>query len=71
MVFDHQNYRALVRSRPVYYALRDHESLSRFKLHGPPLEVDQQLSLDHIKEFIVLIVLVPMILALNNAEPDD
>lgn len=53
------------------YAFGNNESLSGFKLYGPAFEVDQELAFDHIKEFIVVVMFVPMIFSLDHADPDN
>ena len=50
-------------------SLGDHEALSRSKFHGSILQVDQELTLDHIEEFIVSVVFVPVIFAFYNPQP--
>jgi hypothetical protein len=47
------------------------ESLTRLQRDGAILEIDQKLAVDHEKEFVEVIVLVPVILALHHAEPYD
>src|SRR5215510_11073290 len=48
-----------------------YKSLLRSKINRAIFEVDQKPSFDHIKKFIELFVLVPVILALDNSEPHD
>jgi hypothetical protein len=50
---------------------RDNESLTRGQLDRPILQVDQEFSLDDVEELVEIIVLVPVILPLHHAKPDD
>jgi hypothetical protein len=47
------------------------ESFSRPKFDSAPFEVDDQLSLNDIEEFVIGIMFVPMIFTLNHAEADN
>jgi hypothetical protein len=48
-------------------AFRDDETLPRGQFHRASLEVDQQLPFEHIEEFVVVIVLVPVVFTLDHA----
>ena len=52
-------------------ALGDDEALLWQKLDGAALEVDQKLAVDHVKEFVLGIVLVPVEFALHDGEAHD
>lgn len=52
-------------------AMRNYETLPGLELHRSVFKVDQQFALDHIKEFVVIIMLVPVIFALNDPDPDN
>ena len=52
------------------YAFWDDESLSGAEPNGASFQVDSQLAFDYIKEFIIVVVLVPMVLALHHSEPN-
>ena len=41
------------------------------QLDGAVFEVDDESTLDHVEELVEVIVLVPVIFALDDAEPDD
>ena len=43
-------------------------ALSRTKFDCPAFEINQQLALDNIEKFVVVIMLVPVIFALHNAK---
>jgi hypothetical protein len=60
----------LQRTCPVDGSFRNHKSLSRQELNRPPFQIDKQLAVDNVKEFVVIVVLVPVILALNHAKPN-
>ena len=51
------------------YAFGNDESLSGFKFYGPAVEVDDQPAIDNIEEFILVIMFVPMIFALDHTDP--
>ena len=51
--------------------LGHHEALARRQFHGAALQVDEESPLHHIKELVLVVMLVPVILALQDAEPDD
>ena len=52
-------------------AFRNDKPLSRLQLHRTILQIDDEAPVEHKKEFIVVVVLVPVLLALHYAEPDD
>lgn len=52
-------------------ALRDHKALSLSKLDASLLEVDNETAFKNKEELVVVVVLVPMVLALHDAETDD
>src|ERR1700691_104866 len=64
----HQNHRPLRRARAVHSSPGHNETLPRSKLDHPVLQIDEQLALDHIKELVVLIVLVPVVFAFDNGD---
>jgi len=53
------------------YAFGDDESLSEAKPNGPPFQIDSQLAFEHIKEFVIVVVLVPMVLTLDHTDPNN
>jgi hypothetical protein len=52
-------------------AFRDHEPLARLKVNGPAFKVDDEVAVQYEKELVVIVVLVPVILTLQNPQPDD
>ena len=70
-VFHHKNNGAFEGTRTMKDAFGDDESLSGAKPNGPPFQVDRQLAFDHIKEFVIVVVLVPMVLTLDHTDPDN
>jgi hypothetical protein len=52
-------------------ALGDDEPLPRPQLDHPAFQIDQQQPVHAVKEFVFVVVLVPVVLALNDAEADD
>lgn len=51
--------------------LRDRHALVAVQFDGPALEVDQQLTLEDEEELVVVVMLVLVIRAVNDADPDD
>ena len=49
----------------------NYKALSRRELDSPVRKVNRESSLQHVKEFVVIIVLVPVILSLHDAETND
>jgi hypothetical protein len=70
-VFHHKNNGALEGTRPVQYVFGDDKSLSGAKPNCPPFQIDSQLAFEHIKEFVIVVVLVPMVLTLDHTDPDN
>ena len=68
-VFDHEDYRAFPGARAVQGAFGDDKTLSWCKVNGLAFQIDQQSTFDHIKEFIITFVFVPVIFAFYNAHP--
>jgi len=52
-------------------AFWDDESLSWSEANGAILQINGQLAFDYIKQFIVVIVFVPMVLTLDHTDPDN
>src|SRR5262249_7136500 len=50
---------------------RDGETLSREQFHRAALEIDEKPSVDDVEELVLLLVLVPVILALEHPEPHN
>src|SRR5215467_10859072 len=51
-------------------ALGNNGALSRTKFDRAAFEINQQLSLDHVEKFVIVIMLVPVIFALHDAKTD-
>ena len=51
------------------HAFRDYEALSRLELDNAVFEIDQKPSIEHKKEFVDVIMLVPVIFALHVRHP--
>src|SRR5271156_1895428 len=66
---NHQYYALKGRSRPVYDAFRHDKSHPRLEGHSAIFKINQKLPIEAEEEFIIVIMLVPVILALHNAEP--
>src|SRR5262249_32888362 len=59
------------RARAVHDAPWHDEALERLELDRAVLEVDEEAALEHEEELVVLVVLVPVVLTLEDAEADD
>src|SRR5258708_15886943 len=69
--FDHKHDRTLGSAGAVDDPLGHDESLSRRELYGPAFEIDDEATVEHHEEFIVFVVLVPVVFTLQHAQPDD
>ena len=49
-------------------SLRDNEPLSRVELNSAVFKIDNQPAFNNVKEFVVIIVLVPMVFTFNDAK---
>src|SRR5262249_48271239 len=65
---DHQDHRPIGCPRAMHDPPGNHKALPRLEVDRPILEVDDEVAIKHKKEFIVIIVLVPMIFALHHAQ---
>jgi hypothetical protein len=52
-------------------AFGNYGTLAWTELQSSPFEIDQEFTFDHIKEFVVAVVFVPVIFALHYAEAYD
>ena len=57
------------RPGPMQDAFRDHHSLARIQFDGAAFEVDEQAAIGDVEEFVIVVVLVPVIFALDDTEP--
>src|SRR5207253_120291 len=48
--------------------LGDDGALSRTQLHRAAFEINQQLPFNHVEEFVIIVMLVPMVFTLHNTE---
>ena len=53
------------------HALRHGEALLRTQLDGSTLEIDDELSFNHVKELVLIVMLVPMEITVQHAKPDN
>src|SRR6201988_2320299 len=66
-----QDDRSIGRSSAVNDPLRDNKAFSGLEIHTAIFQIDDEVSVEHEEELIVVVVLVPMIFALHDAETDD
>src|SRR5262249_43073777 len=67
----HEDDRPLGRPRAMHDALGHYEPLTRTQLHRAPFQIDEKATLHDVEKLILVIVLVPVVLALHDAEADD
>lgn len=67
----HKDHRAFRRACSVAHTFGHNEPLTRRKIDDAIFEIDQKAPIQHEKEFIDFVVLMPVILALNHRHPDD
>src|SRR5260370_18440155 len=65
-VLNHKDHGSVWSAGTMQHSLRNNRALSRTKFIRAPFEINQELPLDHIEKFVIVIVLVPVILALHN-----
>src|ERR1700730_18975722 len=70
-VFYHDYHCALRSPRAVHDTFGNDEALPRFESYQPPFEIDQKLTLNHVKKLVVLFVFVPMVFTTKNPQPHD
>jgi hypothetical protein len=70
-VFDHEDYGATGSSGAVDYSAGDDEGLAGIELDGLVFEIDEELAFDGEEELVVIVVLVPVVFAFDNADADD
>ena len=52
-------------------SFRDHDRFAGRQIEGAIFEIDQELATDDVEELVFLLVLVPMIFAVDHAEAHD
>src|SRR5579864_5973561 len=67
----HEDHGPVRRAGAMHDAARHHESLERLQVHRAILEIDDEVPLQDEEELVVLLVLVPVVLALHDAQADD
>ena len=68
---DHQDHSPFRRARAMAHTFGHNESLPRRKINNPILKIDEEMSIENEKEFVDVLVFVPVILALDHRHPDD
>ena len=69
--FDHQDDRTFRRARSVAHAFGNDETLPRRKLDYAVFEIYQEPPIQYEKEFVDIVVLMPVILTLHHSHPDN
>ena len=64
-------HRSLRRACTMAHAFRHDEALSRRKIDDAIFQIDQEPPIEHEKEFVDVVVYVPVIFALHYCDPDD
>ena len=70
-IFDHQNDGSVRCARAMQHTFGNDKSLSGREVDRSLFQINQQPALDNIEKLVVIIVLVPMILALDHANAND
>jgi hypothetical protein len=70
-VFHHQDDGALRSTGPMFETPRHHEALPPPQSDGTIRQVDQELVFQDEKEFVILVVLMPMVFSLRHAQAHD
>src|SRR5262249_824928 len=65
---DHEDDRSLRSACPMHHAFGHGEALTGTERDGPPIEIDLKAAVDDIEKLVLLVVLVPVELALHDAE---
>src|SRR4029453_12226451 len=68
---DHEDHASLWSPRPMHHPFGNRKPLSGCELDRPAFQVNYEAPLDHVEELILLVVLMPVELALHDAEPYD
>src|SRR5687768_16843396 len=68
--FDHQDDRTVRRTRSVHHALGHHIALARLEVDRLAFQVDDEVTLEDKKELVIVVMLVPVILTLQDTKPD-
>lgn len=53
----------------MHHSFRDHDCLARREVDDSIFEIDQELAADDIEKFVFILVLVPMVFALDDPKP--
>src|SRR5207244_12159181 len=69
--FDHKNDGAFRRARAMSNPFWNNKTLTRCELDCFIFEVDQEFSVEHKKEFVDVVMLVPVIFAFQHSEPNN
>ena len=69
--FHHQNHGALRRTRAMPNSFRNNEALARPKIDDSIFEIDQEVSVQNKEKLVDVFMFVPMIFALEHAQPYD
>jgi hypothetical protein len=67
-VFNHEDYSSLRGPRAMQDTSGNNRPLAGTKFHGAAFKINQKRSFDYKKEFVIVIMFVPVILTLNNAD---
>jgi len=68
---DHQDHRSFRRARAMTHALGNNKALPRAEIDNTIFKVNEEISIENEKEFIDVLVLMPVVLTLHYCHPDD
>jgi hypothetical protein len=69
--FDHEDDCSIRCPSAMNDTLRNYEALSRLQIDRLVFKVDHEVAIQDKEEFIVVVMLVPVVFALHNAQPHD
>lgn len=50
----------------MFDTFRDHKRFPRCEIYGAVFQINQETTADHVKEFVFVVVMMPMILAFHD-----
>src|SRR5262245_17315624 len=70
-ILNHENHRFSRGARAMHHTPGHDESLLWLEFHDAILKIDQQATINHKEELVIVVVLVPVVFALNHTEAHD
>ena len=70
-VLDHEDHGSLRSTGAVEHALGNNKTLTGREFDRSAFQINEQLAFDDVKEFVIIVMLVPVILAFDDSKTDD